>query len=288
MKWIERIGLRSVQTEVVERITELAKAKEQAEAASQAKSDFLARMSHEIRTSLNVVMGMTQVLLKSELTANQRNHLSKVKIASDNLKRVINDILDYSKVEAGQLELAAAPFDLDRLLSQQVALFSEQAAQKNVALNYAAAPQVPRHLIGDAGRLTQVMTNLIGNAVKFTDRGKIVVRVDAVYSVKAQDKRTPLTFTVSDTGIGIEADLLPTLFDPFTQANSSLTRRHEGIGLGLAICKRLVEMMRGTITAESAPGRGSTFTFMAKTLGYAASALWTKRNRRSMSAVLKS
>jgi signal transduction histidine kinase/DNA-binding response OmpR family regulator/HPt (histidine-containing phosphotransfer) domain-containing protein len=242
-------------------ITELARAKEQAEAANEAKSDFLARMSHEIRTPLNTVISLTNVVLKSELTALQHDYLRKVKIASNNLLEVINDILDFSKVEAGRLELTNAPFDLDQVMDQLVDLFSNRAAKKDIELIFTAAPQVPRQLSGDADRLTQVLTNLVENAVKFTDKGEIVVEVASDGQAEKRSGRTALTFRVIDTGSGIAADLLPSLFEPFTQAGSYLTRKHQGTGLGLAICRRLVELMGGRIWAKSTPGRGSTFAF---------------------------
>jgi PAS domain S-box-containing protein len=249
---------------VKDRTIELAVAKDQAEAANSAKSDFLARMSHEIRTPLNAVIGLTNVVLKSELKAEQREYLRKVQIASNNLLVVINDILDFSKVEAGRLELTHAPFDLDQVMERLSDLFSNRVAQKDIELVFVTTPQVPRQLMGDAVRLTQVLTNLIENAVKFTDKGEIVVGVepgDGVVQADQQTGKAIMKFRVSDTGCGISADVLSTLFEPFTQADRYLTRKHEGTGLGLAICRRLVELMSGTIEAQSTPGQGSTFSF---------------------------
>jgi two-component system sensor histidine kinase/response regulator len=260
-----RIQIRSHQDHleelVAERTTELAATKDQAEAANQAKSEFLARMSHEIRTPLNAVTGLTHIVLKSNLTAQQRNYLEKIQIASNNLLDVINDILDFSKVEAGRLKLSRTPFDLDRVIEELADLFSNRLAQEDMELIFAVAPDVPRQLAGDPGRLTQVLTNLVENAVKFTDEGEIVVGVKLDNQADQHTGQTALQFRISDTGIGIAADVLPTLFEPFTQVEGYLSRKHEGSGLGLAICRRLVELMGGRIWAESTPGRGSTFAF---------------------------
>ncbi len=246
---------------VDERTAELTVAKEQAEAANAAKSDFLTRMSHEIRTPLNVVTGLTNIVLKSKLAAEQRDYLRKVQIASNNLMEVINDILDFSKVEAGRMELTHASFDLDQVMEQLDDLFNDRVAQKDLELIFSVAPQAPRQLIGDAGRLTQVLTNLIENAVKFTETGEIVVGVEPDDQTNRKTGQMVLKFQVADTGIGITANALSTLFEPFTQAEGYLTRKHEGSGLGLAICKRLVNLMGGRIWGESTPGRGSTFFF---------------------------
>ena len=246
---------------VDERTTQLLEAKEQAEAANQSKSEFLARMSHEIRTPLNAVTGLTNIVLKSELTSEQRDYLNKVQIASNNLLEVINDILDFSKVEAGRLELTDAPFDLDQVLEELADLFSHRVAQKDIELVFTPAQQVPRQLTGDAGRLTQVLTNLVENAVKFTETGEITVGVENDDQIEKQTGKAAIRFHVSDSGIGIPTDVLPYLFDPFIQAEGYLTRKHEGSGLGLAISKRLVELMGGRIWAESTPGKGSTFSF---------------------------
>lgn len=243
------------------RTAELAEAVEAAEAANAAKSDFLARMSHEIRTPLHAVTGLTSVVLKSELNPQQRDYLNKAQTAANNLLEVINDILDFSKVEAGRLELIQGPFDLDQLLEQLTDLFSNRVAQKDLELIFSVAPDTPRRLIGDGGRLTQVLTNLIENAVKFTDHGEIVIRLKPEELAGQDAGRILLRFRVSDSGIGIGKDVLPTLFDPFIQADSSLTRKHEGAGLGLAISRRLVQLMGGDISAESEPGKGSTFVF---------------------------
>ncbi len=250
-----------LEIKVSERTAELSIAKDQAEAANTAKSDFLARMSHEIRTPLNAVTGLTQIVLKSELTDSQRDYLNKVRIASNNLMEVINDILDFSKVEAGRLELVNAPFDLDQVLGELSEMFSNRMAQKDIELVIDLPPQLPRKMIGDAGRLNQVLTNLVENAVKFTDSGEIVLRVGEGERDSVLKDHITLNFSVKDDGEGITPGLLPFLFDPFTQADSSLTRQHEGTGLGLAICRHLVELMGGRIWAESTPGRGSTFYF---------------------------
>jgi polar amino acid transport system substrate-binding protein len=236
-------------------------AKEQAEAANRAKSEFLARMSHEIRTPLNAVTGLTQVVLKSNLTADQRDYLEKVLLASNNLRRVINDVLDFSKVEAGRMALNSVVFDFNLMLEDLADLFSSRGSQKDIELIFSKSPKVPGMLKGDAGRLNQVLTNLIENAIKFTSTGEVFVGVELADQSGTSSGQVVLKFRVSDTGMGISADVLPTLFEPFIQADSSLTREHEGTGLGLAICRRLVELMEGRIWAESAPGRGSTFYF---------------------------
>lgn len=232
-------------------------AQQQAEIANTAKSEFLARMSHEIRTPLSAVKGLVSIVLKADLEQQQHDHLTKAQIAADNLSDLINDILDFSKVEAGKLEIYEAPFDLDQLLQQVVDLFSNRVAEKDLEINILVAKDVPHKLIGDAGRLTQVLVNLIDNSIKHTKQGKIDVRVESTAGVD----NIIMTFTVSDTGAGIPKELVPHLFEPFTQEDSTLTRQHGGTGLGLAICQRLVELMGGRIEVKSSLGEGSEFVF---------------------------
>ena len=243
------------------RTVELATAKEQAESANAAKSDFLARMSHEIRTPLNAVLGFTSVVLKSTLTVQQRESLNKARIASENLLEIINDILDFSKIEAGRLELERSPFTLEELLEPLADLFGERAEQKGLALFIYAAQGVPRVLEGDRLRLSQVLANLIDNALKFTDQGQIVLTVLLDDDAGRDPDGGSLKFQVQDSGTGIPADTIDGLFEPFVQAGGYMVRRHEGTGLGLAICRRLVELMGGKIQARSDPGQGSTFSF---------------------------
>ncbi len=237
---------------------ELQQAKAAAESASRTKSDFLASMSHEIRTPMNAIMGISDLLAKTSLTPEQDKYVQIFRRAGDNLLNLINDILDLSKVEASQLELERTGFSLNDLLEKVTEMVAARAHEKGLPMVYEIAPNVPNDLVGDPTRLRQVLLNLLGNAIKFTQSGEVTLRVapDANPSVP-----TALRFTVSDTGIGIPREKLGQVFERFTQADSSTTRRFGGSGLGLTISKRLVELMGGRIWVESEVGKGSVFAF---------------------------
>ncbi len=235
---------------------ELAEQRERALAASRAKDDFLAHMSHELRTPLNGILGMTQLLLDTPLAGEQREYAALVHSSAENLLGILNDILDYSKMDSGRLALVDAPFEPQRLAEEVVALFTPYADEKGVDVACLVDPAVPRTLVGDTGRVRQLLLKLMSNAVKFTSRGEVVLSLGAA----PRDGATALlTIEVRDTGIGIPPEKMATLFDEFTQGDSSNTRRYGGAGLGLAITRRLVAAMAGTIDVTSAPGAGSTF-----------------------------
>jgi signal transduction histidine kinase/DNA-binding response OmpR family regulator/HPt (histidine-containing phosphotransfer) domain-containing protein len=230
--------------------------RDEAEAASQAKSEFLANMSHEIRTPMNGIIGMTELALGTETTAEQREYLETVRSSADALLGIINDILDFSKIEARKLDVDMIDFDLRYTIDDTLRALAPRAHAKGLELACQVAPDVPPTLGGDPSRLRQILVNLVGNAVKFTEAGEVVVRVD---SAPAEGERVMVTLTVSDTGIGIPQEKHATIFDPFTQADASTTRRFGGTGLGLTISSRLVALMGGTIQVESTPGNGTTF-----------------------------
>jgi len=239
-------------------------AQQVAEAATRAKSTFLANMSHEIRTPMNGVIGMTQLLLNTTLGEKQRDLVENIRVSGEILLTVINDILDFSKIEAGRMDLESRPFSLTACLASVQSLLHPRAVEKNLALHYKISPDAPTYLIGDVTRLRQILLNLVGNAVKFTEQGEVGIEVSLEPgSPEASPNGVRLHFAVKDTGLGLPADKLSLLFQPFSQVDPSITRNYGGTGLGLAISKRLTEMMGGQIWAESTgvPGQGSTFHF---------------------------
>ena len=253
-------------TELMRTRERLTRAMEGAEAASKAKSEFLATMSHEVRTPINGIMGMTELALQTELTPEQREYLDLARQSALSLLDIINDILDFSRIEAGRLELVREPFSLGATLDRCLRLFGQQAARRGVALSLAIAPDVPDALRGDSGRLLQIVGNLVSNGIKFSKDGEVRVRVETAPPLQCPLERSEipsacLLFAVSDDGVGIPADKHARIFDAFTQLDGSLTRGAGGTGLGLSICKSLVTLMGGRLWVESAPNAGSTFFF---------------------------
>jgi len=243
------------------RAKSLRMAKLKADEVSRFKSEFLANMSHEIRTPMNAVIGLSHLALQTDLTAKQADYLNKIQTSSNTLLGIINDVLDFSKIEAGKLNMEEVEFQLEDVLDNLSSLISLKAEEKGLEFLFDVERQTPNYLMGDPLRLGQVLINLVNNAVKFTDRGKIIV---VLRVLKKDENRVTLQFSVQDTGIGLTREQRERLFQPFTQAESGTTRKYGGTGLGLSISKRLVTMMGGDIRVESDPGQGSTFIFTAR------------------------
>jgi CheY-like chemotaxis protein/nitrogen-specific signal transduction histidine kinase len=252
--------LRWQESELLQRNAQYKEAKELAEAADCAKSEFLAIMSHEIHTPMNGVIGMTSILAETELTESQRDCVSTIQTSGESLLCVINDILDFSKIESGKMQLETRSFHLEKCVEEALGLFAAQIRIKGLEAVYFIASDIPPDLMGDATRLRQILVNLIGNAIKFTARGEISIEIQRQ---SCDEQGHHLLFSVADTGIGIPKESIDKLFRAFQQVDTSTTRRYGGTGLGLVICRRLTEFMNGKMWVESTPGVGSTFFFTA-------------------------